>query len=91
MTVVSDVASEYVTVLKVQVRGPLGFLRTTAVRSVAASGATRPTAQHHTPQDRSLSLNSCGNIETRPLSDAQTVQCADFVQVPMFNLQNVMF
>jgi hypothetical protein len=55
MTVVSDVASECVTViLKVKLLGPLDFLRTTAVRSVAASEATHPTKQHHTPQDRSL-------------------------------------
>ena len=78
MTVVSDAASECVVVIEVQVRGPLDFLRRTAVPSVAASGATHPTTQHHTPQDRSVSLNSCGNIETRTFPDARTVQCADF-------------
>jgi len=48
MTVVSDAASECVTVtLKVQVLCPLDFIRTTAARSVTASGATHPTTHHH--------------------------------------------
>jgi len=90
MTVVSDAASECVTVtLKVQVLCPLDFIRTTAARSVTASGATHPTTHHHrtgVSHQTAAETSKPARFLMRKLYSTLIV-----VQVPIFNLQNVMY